>query len=213
RPRRPTRRDRSRCDRRFRTRPAAEPRRGCAGRTLARRAARPRRARASGGRDGARSLHQLLVILLDALLVFLRRLLLHRVEQLLAQLRRAAASLRVVDLHLARVHVSGIVLALLAARLAPRHRHARPALSLATGLLGQLLHRVLDLLQLLDGLLLAGLRAAWLALTQPLLGAPHPLLRLLEHLLVLRPEDGNLLADLAQLVARLLQLVADLALL
>src|SRR5207302_3464024 len=207
------RRDRSRCDRRFRTRPAAEPRRGCAGRTLARRAARPRRARASGGRDGARSLHQLLVILLDALLVLLRRLLLHRVEQLLAELLRPAARLRVGDLHLARIHVSRVVLALIAARLSPRHRHAWPALSLAPGLLGELLHRVLELLQLLDRLLLTGLRAARLTLTQPLFRAPHALLGLLEHLLVLRPEDGDLAADFAKLVARLLQLVSVLALL
>src|SRR5437879_9562078 len=124
------------------------------------RAARPRRTTARSERARARSLHQLLVILLDALLVFLRRFLLHRVEQLLAELLRSAASLRVGDLHLARVHVSGIVLALLAARLAPRHRHAWPALSLATRLLGRLLQPLLELLEPLDGLLPRRPRAA-----------------------------------------------------
>src|SRR5207245_722415 len=151
------------------------------------------------------SLDQLLVILLHALLVLLRRLLLHRVEQLLAELLRPAPSFGIGDLDLLRVHVARFVLALLAGWLAPGHRHPRPALALPSGLLGHLLHGVLELLQLLERLLLAGLRAARLALAQPLLRAPHPLLGLLQHLLVLGSEDGHLPAHLAQLVTRLLQ--------
>src|SRR5436190_17399713 len=100
---------------------------------------------------GARSLDQLLVVLPHPVLVLLRRRLLHRVEQLLAELGRAAARLGVGDLDLlaadAVAVVAGLV-ALLAARLAPGHGDAA-ALTLAA-LLRHLLHRLLELLQLLQ---------------------------------------------------------------
>src|SRR5262249_7794192 len=106
------------------------------------------------------------------------------------------------------VRLLAVVLVALALRLAPRHRDAGPR-ALPLVLLRQLLHRVLELLQLLQRLLLTGLPAARLAPGQPLLRLPHPVLRLLQHLLVLRSEDRHLFPDLAELLANLAELVLE----
>src|SRR5205085_415268 len=59
--------------------------------------------------------------------------------------------------------------------------------------------------------LLVVLLDALLAL-RPLLRPPHPVLRFLQHLLVLGSEDGNALADFGKILARPLQLLGDVAL-
>src|SRR5204863_75529 len=77
------------CSRRRRPRPRVAPRRSRRESAAANRATT---------RAAARSLHQLLVVLLHPLLVLLRRRLLHRVEELLAELRGPTRRLRVGDL-------------------------------------------------------------------------------------------------------------------
>ena len=99
-----------------------------------------------------------------------------------------------------------------AGRFAPGHRDAALTAALA-GLFRQLLHRVLELGELLDRLLFPRLPAPRLSTVEVLLGAAHPVLRLLQHLLVLGAEDGELLAYLPELVAHLPQLLLETSLL
>src|SRR5207248_10399459 len=134
------------------------------------------------------------VILLHPLLVLLRRRLLHGVEQLLAELGGRARRLRVRDLDVVVAHAVRLGPFLViagAGRLAPGHGDAGLAAAAPAGLLRQLLHRILELGELLDRLLLSRLPASRLAAVEVLLGAAHPILGLLQHLLVLGTEDGE----------------------